>query len=572
MFVRIKPSGNYQYLQIVESRRVGKTVKQKIIGTIGRLDKLLDSGKLDNLARSLVRFSEKLKVVEAHKHGDIEAEEAVSVGPALVFDRLWDEMEVRQIITELLEGRRFRFSVERAIFLTVLHRLFEPGSDREADKWKEDYRIDGAEDLELHHLYRAMGWLGQGLGQGEQSGSTGFSARCTKDLIEEKLFGRDRDLFSSLELVFFDTTSIYFEGEGGESLGTFGKSKDKRSDLKQMVVGVVLDGQGRPICCELWPGNTTDVKTLVPIIGRLKKRFGINSVCVVADRGMISKTTIEELENSEPPIRYILGVRMRNLKEAKERVMGDEGEYQEIYPEREKATDPSPLQVREVKVEDRRYIQCLNVEEARKDAADREAIVGSLKEKLKQGDKSLVGNKGYRRYVQKPEEGKHFEIDEQKVKEEERFDGIWILRTNTEFEAEEVALKYKQLWMVEQIFRSLKSILLIRPIFHKLDETIIGHVFCSFLGLVLIKELQSRLEAKGKKLEWKDTLRDLRRLQEVEVRLDSQTYYLRTELKGNCVDILRAAGVRVPSTVRQRVADHEAVQCSATDGNGSCNS
>ena len=572
MFVRIKPSGNYQYLQIVESRRVGKTVKQKIIGTIGRLDKLLDSGKLDNLARSLVRFSEKLKVVEAHKHGDLEAEEAVSVGPALVFDRLWDEMEVRQIITELLEGRRFRFSVERAIFLTVLHRLFEPGSDREADKWKEDYRIDGAEDLELHHLYRAMGWLGQGLGQGEQSGSTGFSARCTKDLIEEKLFGRDRDLFSSLELVFFDTTSIYFEGEGGESLGTFGKSKDKRSDLKQMVVGVVLDGQGRPICCELWPGNTTDVKTLVPIIGRLKKRFGINSVCVVADRGMISKTTIEELENSEPPIRYILGVRMRNLKEAKERVMGDEGEYQEIYPEREKATDPSPLQVREVKVEDRRYIQCLNVEEARKDAADREAIVGSLKEKLKQGDKSLVGNKGYRRYVQKPEEGKHFEIDEQKVKEEERFDGIWILRTNTEFEAEEVALKYKQLWMVEQIFRSLKSILLIRPIFHKLDETIIGHVFCSFLGLVLIKELQSRLEAKGKKLEWKDTLRDLRRLQEVEVRLDSQTYYLRTELKGNCVDILRAAGVRVPSTVRQRVADHEAVQCSATDGNGSRNS
>ena len=572
MFVRIKPSGNYQYLQIVESRRVGKTVKQKIIGTIGRLDKLLDSGKLDNLARSLVRFSEKLKVVEAHKHGDIEAEEAVSIGPALVFDRLWDEMEVRQIITELLEGRRFRFSVERAIFLTVLHRLFEPGSDREADKWKEDYRIDGAEDLELHHLYRAMGWLGQGLGQGEQSGSTGFSARCTKDLIEEKLFGRDRDLFSSLELVFFDTTSIYFEGEGGESLGTFGKSKDKRSDLKQMVVGVVLDGQGRPICCELWPGNTTDVKTLVPIIGRLKKRFGINSVCVVADRGMISKTTIEELENSEPPIRYILGVRMRNLKEAKERVMGDEGEYQEIYPEREKATDPSPLQVREVKVEDRRYIQCLNVEEARKDAADREAIVGSLKEKLKQGDKSLVGNKGYRRYVQKPEEGKHFEIDEQKVKEEERFDGIWILRTNTEFEAEEVALKYKQLWMVEQIFRSLKSILLIRPIFHKLDETIIGHVFCSFLGLVLIKELQSRLEAKGKKLEWKDTLRDLRRLQEVEVRLDSQTYYLRTELKGNCVDILRAAGVRVPSTVRQKLADQEAVQCSATDGNGSCNS
>ena len=551
MFVRVKPSGKYQYLQVVENHRVGKAVKQKVIGSLGRLDKLIESGKLDNLARSLLRFSEKLKVVEAHTHGNIAAKEALSIGPALVFERLWDEMGLKQIISELLDSRRFVFSVERAIFLTVVHRLFEPGSDREADKWREDYRIDGVEDLELHHLYRAMGWLGQRLAEREQTGNTGFSPRCTKDRIEEKLFECHRDLFSSLELVFFDTTSIYFEGEGGEGLGELGNSKDKRRDLKQMIVGVVLDGEGRPIFCELWPGNTTDVKTLLPIIGRLKNRFGISSICVVADRGMISKATIKELESSKPPIRYILGVRMRNLKEAKEEVIGDDGEYEEIFAEREKATDPSPLQVREVMVEKRRYIQCLNVEEARKDAADREAIIESLKEKLKHGDKSMVGNKGYRRYLKKPEEGKHFQIDEEKIKTEDRYDGIWILRTNTDFEAKEVALKYKQLWMVEQIFRSVKSILVTRPIFHKHKDTIRGHVFCSFLGLVLVKELQSRLEGKGKKVEWKDTLRDLRRLREVEVRLDSQTYYLRTELKGNCVDILRAARVRIPPTVRQ---------------------
>ena len=551
MFVRTKVAGKYQYLQVVENRRVGKAVRQKVIGTLGRLDKLLESGTLDNLARSLLRFSEKLKVVDAHNSGDIQATEVLSIGPALVFERLWEQLSIKQIIAEVLEGRRFSFSVERAIFLTVLHRLFEPGSDREADKWKEDYRIEGVGDLELHQLYRAMGWLGQALGATEQAGGSGFAARCTKDRIEELLFERRRDLFSSLELVFFDTTSIHFEGQGGQKIGQYGKSKNKRPDLKQMVVGVVMDSEGRPICCELWPGNTTDVKTLVPIIGRLKRRFGISSVCVVADRGMISKDTIKELESSTPPIRYILGVRMRNLKEAKECVIEDEGEYEEIFPEREKATDPSPLQVREVKVEGRRYIQCLNVEEARKDGVDREAIVESLKEKLKQGDKSVVGNKGYRRYLKVPKGGTHFLIDAEKIKGEERFDGMWILRTNTEFEPEEVALKYKQLWMVEQIFRSLKSILATRPIFHKHDDTIRGHVFCSFLALVLVKELQSRLEAKGKQLEWKDTLRDLRRLREVHVRMESQSYYLRTDLKGACVDILRAAGVRIPATVRQ---------------------
>ena len=551
MFVRVKLSGKYEYLQIVKNHRENGKVKQQVIGSLGRLDILLQSGTLDNLARSLLRFGKKLKVVEAHKAGDLEAREVLSIGPALVFDRLWRFMGLKQIIEKLLENRKFLFSVERTVFLTVLHRMFAPGSDRQADRWKEGFRIEGVEGLQLHHAYRAMAWLGEELPITEQTGAAGFAPRCTKDRIEEMLFNQHQDLFSSMELVFFDTTSIYFEGQGGKTIGQLGKSKDKRPDLKQMVVGVVLDGKGRPICCELWPGNTTDVKTLIPIIKRLKKRFAIDSICVVADRGMISKKTIAEMESASPPIRYILGVRMRNLKEAKEEVLADEAEYLEVFAERVKAKDPSPLQVKEVMVQGRRYVQCFNPEQAKKDVATRKAIIEGLQEKLKQGEKSLVGNKGYRKYLASSEEGNVFTIDEEKAKDEERFDGIWILRTNTDFTAEEVALKYKQLWMVEMIFRFMKSILLTRPIFHKYDETIRGHVFCSFLGLVLIKELQRRLEAKELKLEWNDILRDLERLQEVEVISNSQTFYLRTELKGNCNDILRAAGVKVPPSIRQ---------------------
>ena len=210
------------------------------------------------------------------------------------------------MIKQLLERRRFEFDVERAVFLTVLHRLVNPGSDRAADKWKNDYQIDGCELLQLHHLYRAMAWLGEELHKDQQVGKTPFAPRCTKDRIEEQLFAHRRDLFTDLQLVFFDTTSIYFEGNGGQDIGERGFSKDHRPDLYQMVVGTVIDGQGRPICCELWPGNTTDVTTLIPIVDRLRSRFGVGRVCIVADRGMISQETIAALEQDERGWQYIL--------------------------------------------------------------------------------------------------------------------------------------------------------------------------------------------------------------------------------------------------------------------------
>ena len=198
----------------------------------------------------------------------------------------------------------------------------------------------------------------------------------------------------------------------------------------------------------------------------------------------------------------------------------------------------------------KRYIVCFNEDQARKDTADRKAIVESLKKKLKNGDKSLVGNKGYRRYL-KSAGTEHFTIDEAKLAGEALFDGMWVLRTNTSFPAAEVALKYKQLWMVESIFRSAKSLLETRPIYHKVDDTIRGHVFCSFLALVLRKELETRLEKQGEKLEWADINRDLRALQEVEVELNGKKPCLRTDLRGVCYKVLKAVSVAAPPTIRE---------------------
>jgi transposase len=554
MFFRTKISGPRTYLQVVENRWEGGRSRQRVVATLGRLDQLQESGQLDALLVSGARLARSVLLLSEHAQGRLPTISIRHIGPALVFQRLWQLTGCQHVIEQLLKGRRFEFPIERAIFLTVLHRLFDPGSDRAADKWKEGYQIDGCEDLQLHHLYRAMAWLGDELPRKEQADKTPFAPRCNKDLIEEALFARRRDLFTQLQLVFFDTTSIYFEGQGGETIGQRGYSKDHRPDLKQMIVGAVLDGQGRPICCELWPGNTADVTTLIPVVDRLRSRFGVTKVCIVADRGMISKETIEELEKEERAWQYILGARMRSQNEVKDEVLARAGRYRLVHPQRTISEDPAPLKVKEVRVEGRRYIVCRNDDEARKDAADREAIVASLREKLRNGEKSLVGNKGYRRYLSSTGPD-HFQIDEAKIDQEARYDGKWVLRTNMDLDTAEVALQYKRLWMVEAWFRSSKSLLQTRPIYHKCDETIRGHVFCSFLALVLRQELEARLAKDDHDFEWADVIQDLDRLEIVEVEQDGKRFLLRSEVQGTCGTVFKAAGVAVPPTVQQATPD-----------------
>jgi transposase len=546
LFVRTQTNGSRTYLLIVDNEWVDGKVKQRVLHRLGRLDELLASGQLEALVQSLGRFSEKLAVLGAHARGESIATRSARIGPGLIFERLWQACSIDNVLTPLLDGRRFEFSVERAIFLTVLHRLLAPGSDRAAEKWKDDYAIEGVAGLELQHLYRAMAWLGEALPQAEQDGATPFAPRTNKDLIEESLFRRRRDLFSDLDIVFFDTTSIYFEGEGGETIGQRGHSKDHRPDLKQMVVGMVLDRNGNPVCSELWPGNTADVKSLVPIVERLQKRFGIASVCIVADRGMISAETLAEVELRK--WQYILGVRMRSSTEAKA-VVARAGRYAEVHPKSDDRDDPSPLKVKDVWVEDaRRYVVCVNEDQATKDRHDREAVVAALRDALRQGDKSLVGNKGYRKYLRAG--GKQFAVDEEKIQEEARYDGKWVLTTNTDLPAAEVALKYKQLWMVEDVFRSMKSLLDTRPIYHKCDETIRGHVFCSFLALLLRQELEERLARKEWKLEWADVIRDLDNLVEMEVAISGKGYVFRGQSSGVAGKVFQACGVALPPVLR----------------------
>jgi len=549
MYVREKTARGHTYLYLVESEREDGRVRQRIIRALGRKDMLLASGELERLAASLVRHCDRAIILSDMEAGRIAC---TRIGGPLLFGRLWERLGIAEVLGQLLTDRGFEFAVERAVFASVLHRLFVSGSDRSCEKWMADYQIAGIEELQLHHFYRAMAWLGEEIAP---AGADALAPRCIKDLIEERLFERRRDLFSDLSLVFMDTTSLSFYGAGGKSLGAYGHSKDHRADLKQMILAVVIDGEGRPICTEMLPGNTADATVLLPVVDRLRERFQIGRVCVVADRGMISAATITALE--ERKLEYILGARERSSAVVRRLVLEDEQPLTPLLVDR--ARGETQLFVKEVKIGAARYILCRNEAEAERERNERQAIVAGLSKQLARGDKALIGNSAYRRYLRRTasgdgKPGPAFEIDPGKLAEEARFDGVFVLRTNARVSPLQAVLRYRDLLRVEDLFRRAKAILRTRPIYHSSDAAIRGHVFCSFLALMLQKELADLCHVHGLVIEWADLLRDLDRLQEATIEKDGKAITTRTAVAGQVGSVFQASGIALPPNLHERAA------------------
>jgi hypothetical protein len=528
MFVRVKTIAQdgqrYEYLQIVRSVRDGARVRQELVASLGRRDLLVATGKLDSLVQALARFSTRLKVIEAAKDARFVAREAKSWGPALVFGRLWERQGLPEILGGLAQDRRFGFEPERVAFALALQRLCAPGSDLQGAAWAETVEAPGFADLALHHFYRTLPWLA-----------------AIRHELERDLFFQGRDLFSGeLDLVFVDTTSVYLYRDGVSDLIRHGYSRDRRPDLPQLVLCVVVDGQGWPVAFDVLPGNSADVAALSLTIARFRERFRIRRAVVVADRGMLGQATLAQLrDHASAPFDYILGCPLRRERAVAEEVLGRPGRYQQVADN---------LEVKEVKLGARRYIVCRNPIEAKQDAADREALLAKLRQILEHdGPKAVVGNRGYARYL-KIAKGS-VRLDEAAITREARLDGKFVLTTSTALAAAEVAQAYKSLWRVERAFRTLKSTLDVRPIFHQRDDSVIGHITGCFLALRLEVDLQRRLEAKGLDAPWPDLMRDLARLQAVIVDLDGTRYRLRTDCQGHAAKAFQAAGVAIPTAV-----------------------
>ncbi len=528
MFVRKKRSvqngSEYEYLQIVRSYRDGDKVRQEVIATLGRAEKLLASGEVDGLLRSLAKFSEKLRVVEATRRPDIQAHASRQWGPALVFGRLWEQQGIPEVIHRFSQDRRFEFDVERACFAMALQRLCAPGSDLQGSQWVATVEAPGMEDLALQHFYRSALFLAE-----------------VRSEMEMELSWKDRDLFSQdFDVMFIDTTSLYVYRSEETELFKRGYSRHHRPDLPQVVLSVVVNAQGWPVAWEVFPGNTADVRAMEKMVDRLRRRLRIRKVVVVADRGMISKDTIKLLTDDEQaPFQYVLGCKMRRQKEVSEEALARAGRYRTVKDN---------LEVKEVRVGDRRYVVCRNPSQAVKDKADREAMIEKLTKTLAQnGPKALVGNRGYARFLKVDKES--VSINPQAVEADARLDGKFVLTTNTDLPADEVALTYKSLWRVERTFREQKSTLEVRPLYHRCPYTSIGHIAASFLALRLEVDLRRRLDERKTEVCWPDLMRDLAQVQSLVIDLEGNRYRLRTQMSGSSYHAFKAAGLRPPETV-----------------------
>lgn len=531
MFVRLKRSGSpgasREYLQIVESFREQGKVRQRLIATLGRRDELVASGALDDLIRSLTKFSAQLRVVERVRHDGLQAHTARAWGPALVFGRLWEQQGLPEILARLARGRRFSFDLERASFALALQRLCAPGSDLQGVGWLRTVECPGVDALGLHHLYRTVG---------------GFLAAGRAEL-EREFFLRDRDLFTqTLDLVFIDTTSTFVWRTEESALRRRGYSRDRRPDQPQVVICLAVDRHGWPIAWDILPGNTDDRTAFTRMIETLRTRFQIGRVIVVADRGMISQKVLALLtDHAHAPFDYILGCRLRQDPTVADQVLARAGRYHPV-------DGRTSLQVKEVHVADQRYIVCRNLDEAKKDAAAREAILAKLEHTLAHaGPKAVIGNVGFKRFVTVAKGS--VAIDRAAVERDARLDGKFVLRTTTALSAEDVARAYKSLWRVERAFRETKSTFEVRPIFHHRDDTSTGHIVACFLALRLEVDLQRRLDERQVDVSWPDLMRDLTEVRAVDLTLDGQRYRLRTDLRGSASQAFAAAGVRPPALV-----------------------
>lgn len=493
-------------------------VRQKVVANLGRLEDL-QAGAIDQMVTSLAKFSTRQWVVR--QASQLRAVSAKQWGPAIVFRRLWEELRIESTLARCLSATEVESDFEEAVFAMVLNRLCDPASKLGVMDWMKTVYRPQWSGLALHHLYRALDFLAE-----------------HKDVIERELYSRSVSLFDlRVDLVLWDTTTTYFEGRQANGLAEFGFSKDKRPDRVQIMVGVLMSRDGFPIAHEVFPGDTAELETFREALRMVKERFNIGRVILVADRGMVSEDLLGEIERAG--LEYIVGVKMRKLKAARE-VLARAGRYHVVS---------DSLQVKEVTVEGVRYVVCLNPMERGRDGKVREEAVASLREKLAKGQtKQLIGNSAYRRYLRVS--GSSVTIDERALKEDERYDGKYVLRTNTRLDPEEVASSYKSLWQVERAFRELKSGLDLRPVYHWTETRIRGHVMVCFLALVLEMALRRKLAAVSDgEVKYDRVLGDLGQLSAVEVKLDDKCYLARTELVGEADVAFRALGMRPPNHV-----------------------
>lgn len=517
----------YRHAAIVESIRKDRKTTHRVVQNIGRIRDEKDLRRAKEIEKAYKKGEKIIRL------GDISISQTREYGLLWAAEELWRKCGVFDALRDATSDRRTEFDFERIVFLLVVNRLYEPGSDFSALRWIKNEAFPRIE-VEKQWLYRSLDKLAE-----------------EKEEIEEELLKNLRkSLNLSLDMVFYDLTSTYFEGEGPD-LADFGYSRDKRRDRKQIVLGVIM-ADGIPIAHRVWAGNTADKSTLKRSVKDLRERFGIGNVTFVADRGVISPGNLEDLE--EEGYEYILSTKRRRDNLAKELLVKE-------------VPGTGKVRTREVRsTGGRRYILCLNEDRRKNDLEKLKSIRESCEEELQKlkerFDESRKGNRrgrpmtksGAMRRVQRilgrnkrlfdVSVGKTLEwkLNEEAWEYERAIAGKFLLVTSTDLSPWDVMVAYKNLKDVERAFDELKNLIKLRPIYHRVDERVRGHVFVCHLAL-----LTKRLITGGSYSN--ERLRELKALKVHELGADSERMWIRNEITGSQARIFDILNLTKPPKI-----------------------
>lgn len=476
------------YLQLAHNVRDPQKgyVKADVIYNFGRAEDV-DPGAIKRLVASLCRFlSPEEALAGSGGDGSLRFLGSRPMGGAYLLRKLWERIGIEGVISRAVAGREFRAPIEWAVFAMVANRALAPDSKLGMVEWiDKDVWLGNDEPIALQHLYRAMDVLLE-----------------NEEPVQKEVFFSTATLLNlEVDLLFFDTTSTYFERDSEDeedgALLRYGKSKDKRDDLPQIVIGLAVTKEGIPVRSWVLPGNTADASTLEMV---QKDLCGWKlSRCVwVMDRGMAGEENRRILQRAGG--HYILGEKLRDRQEAAQAALSHPGRYKKVREN---------MEVKEVVVGEgerrRRFVLVHNPQEAQKDRAAREKTLEKLRASLEamgepqmRGHKkaacALLSHRTYGRYLRESANGK-IAIDMGKVKAEERLDGKYLLSTSDDSLCpEDVALGYKQLLQVERAFRTLKTTLELRPIHPRKEDRIRSHVLLCWLALLLVRVAERETE------------------------------------------------------------------------------
>jgi len=537
-----KDGSTTTYVQLAHNLRDPQSglAKANVLYTFGRADSL-DVEAIKRLVKSLCRFLSPEDALQAQASLGKDAPalqfiKSVPQGGAYLLRKLWERLGLEKALVQSLAKRDFLAPIEWALFTMVANRALAPDSKRGVEEWvREDVALGNPEPISLQHLYRAMDFL-----------------REHGEAIQKEVFFATADLFRlEVDLLFFDTTSTYVERdeEDEEGLKRYGHSKDHRSDRPQIIIGLAVTKEGIPVRCWVLPGNTQDMTT----VERVKKDltgWKLSRCIWVMDRGMNSEENRTILQQAGG--HYILGEKLRDDQEVHQQALARRGRFQKVKDN---------LEVKEVLIghgeRRRRFVLVHNPEEAKKDKATRERTLQKIEEALlalgdqkgkthKKSVCALLAHRTLGRYLRQLKSGA-LKIDRAKVKAEKRLDGKYLLSTSDDsLWPEDVALGYKQLLEVERAFRTLKTTLDLRPLYHRKDERIEAHVLLCFLALLLV-----RLAERQAGQTWDQIRAIMERIHLGEFSSKDGRILQRTELTSEQTNLLKRLNINPPSKIQR---------------------